>query len=114
MDVETSVAAATAAVGYDLLTARPEARSSGANRVIRLGALTGSAAAGDTRVGVFVGGQRVATMYNVTTGFPNTNRDGRDMGDAYIPAGEPLSVPIEDAPVTNPINLMLIIEELIA
>jgi hypothetical protein len=111
--IETSISAATAVVGHNLLDPRPEAKTSGANRVIRTAALAGSAAAGDTQCGVFVGGTRVATLFNTDTGFPNTNRDTRDLGDAYVPAGEQLSVLVEDAPATNPINLSMTIEEIV-
>jgi len=110
--IETSVPAATAVVGYDLLSSRPESQVSGGHRVLRLGALAGSAAAGDARIGLMVGGQRIATLFNTATGFPQTDRDGRDLGDAYVPPGERVSALVEDAPATNPLNILLVIEEI--
>jgi len=109
---EESVAAATATVGYDLLTALPYVRQSGSDRILRKAALAGSAAAGDTRVDLTVGGVPVGRLFNVSTGFPNSDRDMRSMGDALIPAGEALSAIVADAPATNPINLLIEIEEL--
>lgn len=109
---EVSVPAATAAVGYDLLTDLPFVRSSGGNRILRRAGLAGSAGAGDTRVGITVGGVPVGRLHNVSTGFVNSDRDMRSMGDAIIPAGEALSALVEDAPVTNPINLLVEVEEL--
>ncbi len=109
---EVSIPAATAVVGYDLLTDLPYVRVSGGNRILRRAALAGSAAAGDSRVGLAVGGVPVGRMYNVGTGFPNSDRDMRSMGDAFIPAGEALSALVEDAPATNPLNLLVEVEEL--
>ena len=109
---ETSVAAATAVVGYDLLTDLPYVRQTGGNRVLRRAGLAGSAAAGDSRVGIQVGGVPVGRLFNVNTGFVNSDRDMRSMGDAFIPAGEALSALVEDAPTTNPLNLLVEVEEL--
>lgn len=111
---EDSIAAATAVVGYDLLTNIPQARTSGANRVLRAAGLAGSAAALDTRVGVFVGGNKIGQIFNVSTGHVQNDRDLTDFGDAFIPAGDPLSLLVEDAPVTNPINFRVILEDLLA
>ena len=109
---ETSVAAATAVVGFDLLTDLPFVRQSGGNRILRRAALAGSAAAGDTRIGLTIGGVPVGRLFNGAVGFPQSDRDMRSMGDAFIPAGEALSALVEDAPATNPINLLVEIEEL--
>lgn len=109
---ETSVPAATAVVGFDLLSDLPFVRVSGGNRILRRAALSGSAAAGDSRVSLTVGGVPVGRLFNVGTGFPQSDRDMRSMGDAFIPAGEALSALVEDAPVTNPLNLLVEVEEL--
>ena len=101
-----SIAAATAVVGYDLLTNRSDIAQASGRRVIRALALTGSAAAGDTVVDVKVGNRTVATLYNTATGFP-TN-DASKFETAYnVPGGSPVSVIITDAPATNPINLVV-------
>lgn len=101
-----SVAAATAVVGYDLLTNRPDIATSGVRRVLRALALTGSAAAGDSAIDVKVANRTVATLYNTATGFP-TN-DASKFDTAYnVPGGSPVSVIVIDAPATNPLNLLI-------
>jgi len=109
---ETSVAAATAAVGYDLLTSLPYVRTSGGGRVLRALGIAGSAAAQDTRVGVQIGGVKIGQLYNGAIGGINNDRDMTDFGDAWIPPGEALAVLVEDAPATNPINIRIVVEEL--
>jgi len=101
-----SVAAATAVVGYDLLTNRPDISSSGVRRVLRALALTGSAAAGDTAVDVKVGNRTVASLFNSATGFP-TNDASKFPTSYAVPPGSAVSVIVTDAPATNPINLLV-------
>jgi len=110
---ETSTAAATAVVGYDLLSTLPYARVSGGGRVLRSAGVAGSAAALDTRIGVMVGGVKIGQLFNGATGGVSGDRDMTDFGDAWIPPGESLAVLVEDAPATNPINLRLVVEELV-
>jgi len=101
-----SVPAATAVVGYDLLTNRPDISSAGVARVLRALALTGSAAAGDTVIDVKVANRVVATLYNSNTGFPTNDADKYDT--AYnVPSGQALSVIVVDAPATNPLNVLV-------
>lgn len=101
-----SVAAATAVVGYDLLTNRPDIANSAAARVLRALALTGSGAAGDTVVDIKVGNRTVSTLYNTATGFPTA--DASQFKTAYnVPPGAPVSVIVTDAPVTNALNLLI-------
>jgi len=107
-----SVAAATAVVGFDLLTDQPQLRQSGSNRTLESVALTGSAAAGDTEVSVRIGNVEVARMFNTATGFPTQDASKVDVGGAFIPAGEPLSAIVLDAPATNPINIQSDVTEL--
>jgi len=101
-----SVAAATAVVGYDLLTNRPDIANSAARRVLRAIGLTGSAAAGDTVVDIKVGNRTVATLYNTATGFP-TNDASKFPTSYNVPPGSPVSVIVTDAPATNAINLLI-------
>jgi len=101
-----SVAAATAVVGYDLLTNRPDIQNSASNRVLRAIGLTGSAAAGDTVVDFKVGNRTVATLYNTATGFP-TNDASKFPTSYSVPAGSPVSIIVTDAPATNPINVLV-------
>jgi len=115
MPVDTqSVAAAVAVVGYDLLTGAPQIRQSGSDRVLNSIALTGSAAAGDTKVSMRVANVEVAHQFNTATGFPAQDASKIDLGGVFIPAGAPLSAIVTDAPATNPINLQTDVEELIA
>jgi len=101
-----SVAAATAVVGYDLLTNRPDIQNSSANRVLRAIGLTGSGAAGDTVVDFKVANRTVATLYNTATGFP-TNDASKFPTSYSVPTGAPLSIIVTDAPVTNALNLLI-------
>ena len=101
-----SVPAATAVVGYDLLTNRPDIANSAARRVLRALALTGSAAAGDTVADIKVGNRTVATLYNKATGFP-TNDASKFPTSYNVPPGSPVSVIITDAPATNALNLLI-------
>lgn len=101
-----SVLAATAALGYDLLLNRPDVQSAGRRRVIRALSLTGSAAIGDSRVQVKVGNNVVATLYNTAVGF--ATQDASTFKTQYnVPAGSPISVIVDDAPATNPLNLLI-------
>ncbi len=103
---QVSVLAATGVLGYDLLSGRPDVSSSGRPRVIRALSLTGSAAVGDSRVQVKVGSSVVATLYNSATGFPT--QDGSTFKTQYaVPPGSAISVIVDDAPVTNPLNLLI-------
>jgi len=101
-----SVLAATAVLGNDLLANRPDVASSQRPRVIRGLSLTGSAAIGDSRVQVKVGANTVATLYNTATGFPT--QDASTFNTQYhVAAGAPISVIVDDAPATNPLNLLI-------
>lgn len=101
-----SVAAATAVLGYDLLTNRPDMQNASVPRVLRAIGLTGSAAAGDTVVEFKIGNRTVATLYNTATGFP-TNDASKFPTSYAVPAGSPVSVIVTDAPVTNALNLLV-------
>lgn len=101
-----SVAAATAVVGYDLLTNRPDISVASTPRTLRAIGLTGSAAAGDAAVDIKVSSRTVATLFNSGTGFPLA--DASKFDTAYVvPAGAPVSVIVTDAPATNPLNLLI-------
>lgn len=106
-----SVAAATAVVGHDLLTNAAQVRQSGSPRLLNSVALTGSAAAGDTKVSIRVSNVEIAHIFNTATGFPTQDASKIDLGGAFIPAGAPLQAIVTDAPATNPINIQTDIEE---
>lgn len=101
-----SVPAATAVLAYDLLTARPDITSGAGQRVMRAIGLTGSAAVGDTSVDFKVGNRIVATLFNNATGFPTADA-GLFETQFLVPAGSPVSIIVTDAPVTNPINVLI-------
>ena len=101
-----SIAAATAVVGYDLLTNRPDISNAASFRTLRSLGLTGSAAAGDTAVDIKVGNRTVATLYNTATGFP-TNDASKFPTSYAVPPGSPVSVIVTDAPATNALNLLI-------
>ena len=101
MIAQTSTAAATAVLGYNLLRDSVFDQVSWP-RVLRGAALAGSSAALDTKVEIFVGTNKVAELYNTATGAPN--RDHLFPINARVGAGEEVSAVIVDAPATNPIN----------
>jgi len=101
-----SVAAATAALGYDLLSNRPDVAVSGRNRTLRAIGLTGSAAAGDAGVDLKVGDRTVASLFNSATGFPTAD-SAMFKTSFFVPAGTPISAVVTDAPATNPLNLLV-------
>lgn len=101
MIAQTSVAAATAVLGYNLLTGSVFDQVSWP-RVLRGAALAGSAAALDAKIEIFIGTNKVAELYNSATGAPN--RDHLFPINARIGPGEEVSAIVVDAPATNPLN----------
>ena len=91
---QTSIAAATAIVGYDLTRDTTWRIASYARVAVAIG-LAGSAAALDTKVDIFIGSVKVGEMYNSATGAPN--RDSMFRMNNPIPAGAPISVIVTDA-----------------
>lgn len=98
-------AAADAAVGTDII-ANETWRIASEGRVLRRIGLTGSTAAGDTKVELFAGNLRVGEFFNSDTGAPQALRDMFDV-NVLIPGGMPLVANVADAPATNPIFLMV-------
>lgn len=109
-----SVAAATAVVGYDLLTNYPAMRTSGSPRTLDDVALTGSAAAGDSEVSIRVENIQVVRIFNTATGFPTQDAAKITLPGYFIPAGSPLSAIVLDAPTTNALNLQVATTEIVA
>jgi len=94
------IAAATAAVGYDLMTGIAEARVPYA-RIMDGFALVGSAAAGDTVVDLFINGTKKGTYANTSTGVAiDQNKDLMGM-DLFIGANQLIEVKVTDAASTN-------------
>ncbi len=102
----TSVAAATAVVGYDLLTAEPQARSP-KNRALMSVAYTGSAVIGDTKIDMFIDEVRVGSFYNSALLTPQTDRDRQALEALFVPAGAQLRAIVTDAPASNPVYLQV-------
>lgn len=98
---QVSIAAASAVVGYDLASGTTWQNSTHPRQMVAVG-LTGSAAALDTLVEVFVGDRRVGEIYNSATGAPA--RDNMFRMGVDVPAGEDVHLFVRDAPATNPIN----------
>jgi len=101
-----SIAAATAVVGFDMLTNRPDIAVASTPRVIRAIGLTGSAAVGDSVVDIKVASRTVATLVNNVLNFPAAD-SGKFETMYNVPAGSPVSVIVTDAAATNPLNLLI-------
>jgi len=94
------IAAATAVVGYDLMTGIPEQRTPYA-RIIDGFALVGSAAAGDTVVDLIINGTKKGSYANTSTGVAiDQNKDLMGM-DLFVPANSLIQVVVTDAASTN-------------
>lgn len=102
--ISVSIAAASAPIGTNLL-ADTVGRQDGRVRQIKKVAITGSAAALDTRVRLMVGSMEVGPLYNSATGAPQ--RDYLFETAALVPANTEIGIFVEDAPATNPINVLL-------
>ena len=98
-----SVAAATAALDYDLVQGNEDLRRRNYNRIITSIAAAGSAAAGDTAFDLKVNGAKVASIVSRATGWP-TN-DHKEKLAIPVPANALIEAEITDAATTNPINV---------
>lgn len=97
---QASIAAATAALGYDLTTGQIWATSS-SDRALTGFAMCGSAAAGDTKVDVYIDQVKIGEFYNSATGVPT--KDHFYPLDSFCPAGAKISIIVTDAASTNPV-----------
>lgn len=102
---QTSVAAATATLGYDLATGTIWQQQS-KNRFLTGIAVKGSAAAADTKIDLFIDTVKIGEFYNTNTGFPNMD-DMIPLDGNFAPAGSQIHIYVTDAPGTNPINVIL-------
>jgi len=101
---QVSVAAATAAVNFDMTTGTLWSVQ-GKHRVLTGIAVTGSAAAGDAKIDLFIDQVKIGEFYNTTTGFPT--RDHMYSLNNLVPAGSKISMIVTDAATTNPLNIVL-------
>lgn len=103
--ISGSIAAATAVVGYDLLV-NERRQQVEYTRVLETLKLTGSGAAGDTKVDLFVGDSFIGAFFNTNTGFGN-NDDEQILNGVIVYPGEKIHLFVTDAPTTNPINFKI-------
>lgn len=104
MQLEESIAAATAVVGFDLLSGNSLRQSDRPRTIVGVG-LAGSAAALDTEVDIFVGQIRVGNIYNKATGA--VTRDHMFAMRSTVPPNQEVHAYVVDAPATNPINILV-------
>jgi len=104
-----SIAAATAILNSDMLLGERFKRAP-QNRTLEAVALTGSAAIGDSEVEMFIDEIRVGSFFNNALNFPN-NDHLVSVESLFIPGGAELQAIVIDAAATNPLNLMLAIED---
>jgi len=107
---EVSVAAATAVLGYDMAQ-NTIWQQQGIPRALVGMAVTGSAAAGDAKVDLFIDTFKVGEFVNNATGFPTMDHVF-PLGNNYIPPHSQLHIFVTDAPGTNPLNIKVIWKEL--
>lgn len=104
-------ASAGSAVGTNI-TSSARWYVDGRPRHIKRLALTGSAAAGDAAIDLFLGNLYVGTYYNTSTGTaPVEAKDFVGVGYVVAP-GEPISAIISDAGATNVLQIALDVEYL--
>lgn len=106
----TSIAAAVAILDADLFDAQVWARAP-QNRVLTGIGVRGSAAALDTEFEVYIDEVRVGNFFNVSTGVPNQD-DLAPLESLGVPAGAQLRAIVRDAATTNPINVMVALEDI--
>jgi len=108
--INASAAAATAVVGYDLLTGNKLKRTA-YRRVITGIGFTGSAAAGDCKASLYADTVLIGEFYNTDTGVPNND----DIVDILldVPAHTELIMEVTDAAGTNPVFVTIRTEDMI-
>jgi len=104
-------AAATAVLGYDLLSSGAGARhkTSSGNRWLTAIGVAGSAVAQDFSADLYVGTRNCGTFFNTTGGagkVPTANADMKPLR-IPIPAGAPVSLVVSDAAATEIVAVTL-------
>ena len=102
---QVSVAHGTAVVGYDMFkdTIWQQAPYP---RILSGVGCAGSAAALDAKISVYVGTVKVGEFYNSATGAVLVNQHMFSM-NAEIPPGDLIHAYVDDAPATNPLNVVV-------
>jgi hypothetical protein len=108
MLLASSVAAATAVVGFDLFQSNSAATIAPGQRVT-FGAVLGSAAAGDSEIRLMAGNTHIATLFNSNTGFP-TGTDMFPIAYRHVGPTTRIYATVVNAPATNPINVSVVRE----
>jgi hypothetical protein len=108
MLLASSVAAATAVVGFDLFQSNSAATIAPGQRVT-FGAVLGSAAAGDSEIRLMAGNTHIATLFNSNTGFP-TGTDMFPVAYRHVGPTTRIYATVVNAPATNPINISVVRE----
>jgi len=103
---EISVAAATAVVGYDLFQGT-RFQQMGSPRALTGIGVAGSAAALDTILALYIDDVYIGSFYNTATGAVLLDSHLRPLDRNYVPPFSQLHLIVEDAPLTNPINVIL-------
>ena len=103
-----SVAAATAVVGFDMMTGQ-RWKEQGNDRVLTGVALCGSAAEGDSEVEVLVDETRIGSFFNTKLLFPD--EDDLIAVNVIVAANAEITVVVVDAPATNPLNVRMDFDE---
>ena len=102
---QVSIAHGTAVVGYDLFKDTIWQQAS-YPRVLSGVGCAGSAAALDAKVSVYVGTVKVGEFYNSATGAVLVNQHMFAMNEE-VPAGTLIHAYVDDAPATNPLNVVV-------
>jgi len=111
---QVRVAAAVAVIGADLFTGEVWARTP-RNRIFSGFACVGSAALADTEVDLMLDELRIGNFFNSRTGVTSPNKDDlMPVGNLYIPAGALLRCLVRDAATTNPVGLLIILQDMAA
>lgn len=104
--IRVSVAAATAVTDYDLMQDERQQVVS-YDRVLTGLMLTGSAAAGDTVIRLFVEDVMIGEYANTSTGEGTIDADLQPLENIAVPGGSKIHAIVVDPPSTNPIILKL-------
>jgi len=102
--INANAAAATAVVGYDLLSGN-QLQQVGYDRVIKALGFTGSTAAGDCGFDLYVDTVLVGQFVNTDTGVPN--RDDLMDFEFVVPANSRIIAKVNDAAASNPVYLTI-------
>ncbi|GAI11650.1 unnamed protein product [marine sediment metagenome] len=102
---QVSIPFATAVVGYDLFS-QEKWNIASQPRVLNGIAVTGSAAAGDCEVELYVGMRLVTNIFNTALGFATRDHVQPLVGN-FVPPGTKISCIVKTAPGTNPLQVVL-------